>query len=107
LHTILADICRVVGDANRYFAAEEPWTKKKSDPARMGTILYVTAQVLRVVAILAQPFTPQAAERLLDLLAVGPDHRDFRFAQQADPDEQGRALPEPSPVFPRYVEPAA
>jgi methionyl-tRNA synthetase len=106
LHAILADIWRVVGDANRYFAAEEPWTKKKTDPERMGTILYVTAQVLRIVAILAQPFTPQAAERLLDLLAVAPTHRDFRFAAQADPDAPGRALPEPAPVFPRYVEPS-
>ncbi|MEW6436782.1 MAG: methionine--tRNA ligase [Pseudomonadota bacterium] len=106
LHTILADIWRVVGDANRYIAAEEPWTKKKTDPERMGTILYVTAQVLRVVAILAQPFTPQAAERLLDLLAVAPVHRHFAFAQQIDHDAAGRALPEPSPIFPRYVEPA-
>jgi methionyl-tRNA synthetase len=107
LHTVLADIWRVVGDANRYFAAEEPWTKKKTDPERMGTILYVTAQVLRIVAVLTQPFTPQAAERLLDLLAVAPEHRDFSFAQHADADAPGRALPEPSPIFPRYVEPAA
>jgi methionyl-tRNA synthetase len=104
LHTILADIWRVVGDANRYFASEEPWTKKKTDPERMGTILYVTAQVLRVVAILAQPFTPQGAERLLDLLAVAPEHRGFAFARQADKDAPERTLPEPSPVFPRYVE---
>ena len=32
----------VVADANRYFAAEEPW-ERKTDPARMGTILYVAA----------------------------------------------------------------
>ncbi len=107
LHTVLADIWRVVGDANRYFAAEEPWTKKKTDSERMGTILYVTAQVLRIVALLTQPFTPQAAARLLDLLAVAPEHRDFSFARQADADAPGRALPEPSPIFPRYVEPAA
>jgi methionyl-tRNA synthetase len=106
LHTVLAEIWRVVGDANRYFAAEAPWMKKKTDPERMGTILYVTAQVLRIVGILAQPFTPQAAERLLDLLAVAPAHRHFNVAQHDDPDAPGRALPEPAPIFPRYVDPS-
>src|SRR4029079_19354847 len=45
----------VVGDANRYFAGEEPWAKKKTDPKRMETTLYVTAEVVREVAILAAP----------------------------------------------------
>src|SRR4029079_17276173 len=58
----------VVADANRYFAGEEPWAKKKTDPKRMETILYVTAEVVRQVAILAAPVTPHAAKRLLELL---------------------------------------
>ena len=55
IHTALAAIWAVVAEANRYFAAEEPWKLKKTDPARMGTVLYVTAEVVRQVAILAQP----------------------------------------------------
>ena len=43
----------------------------------MGTILYVTAEVIRQVAILAQPFMPGSAQKLLDLLAVPDDERDF------------------------------
>ena len=43
----------------------------------MGTILYVTAEVIRQVAILAQPFVPGSAKKLLDLLAVPDDERDF------------------------------
>ena len=56
----------VVADANRYFAGEEPWAKRKTDFKRMETILYVTAEVVRQVAILAQPVTPAAAAKLLD-----------------------------------------
>jgi methionyl-tRNA synthetase len=104
LHVILADIWRVIGDANRYFAAEEPWAKRKTDPERMGTILYVTAQVLRMVAILTQPFMPGAMTKLLDQLGVAPDARDFVHAEQGDDRAAGRALPPPSPIFPRYVE---
>jgi methionyl-tRNA synthetase len=58
--------------------------------------------VLRKVAILAQPFIPTSAGKLLDILAVGPDERDF--AALATRIQPGRALPAPSPVFPRWVE---
>lgn len=102
LHMVLAEIWRVVGEANRYFASEEPWTKRKTDPARMGTILYVTAQVLRRVAILTQPFMPAAMAKLLDLLAVAPDARSFAYVEAED--AAGRVLPSPAAIFPRYVE---
>ena len=102
LHMILAEIWRVVGEANRYFASEEPWTKRKTDPARMGTILYVTAQVLRRIAILTQPFMPAAMAKLLDLLAVAPDARSFAHIEIET--AAGLALPPPAAVFPRYVE---
>ena len=53
----------VVADANRYFAGEEPWAKRKTDFKRMETILYVTAEVVRQVAILAQPATPDGCRQ--------------------------------------------
>ncbi len=61
----------VVAEANRYFAAEEPWAKKKTDPKRMETILYVTAELVRQFAILIQPVMPSSAAKLLDALAIG------------------------------------
>ena len=75
LHTMLAEIWRVVGDANRYFASEEPWVKRKTDPERFATVLYVTAEVLRAVAIMAQPVLTRAAGKLLDLLGIEADAR--------------------------------
>jgi methionyl-tRNA synthetase len=102
LHITLGEIWRVVGEANRYFASEEPWTKRKTDPARMATILYVTAQVLRRVAILTQPFMPAAMARLLDLLGVAPDARTFADIEVET--QAGLALPPPAAIFPRYIE---
>ncbi|MYZ47233.1 methionine--tRNA ligase [Propylenella binzhouense] len=104
LHAALAAIWQVVGDANRYFAGQEPWALRKSDPDRMATVLYVTAEILRTVAILAQPVLPAAAGKLLDLLAVGPDARGFASLGPAGRIAPGTALPEPQPIFPRYVE---
>jgi methionyl-tRNA synthetase len=105
LHMILAEIWRVVGDANRYFASEEPWAKRKTDPARMETILYVTAEVLRIIGIMAQPFIPGAMDKLLNLLAVGPGDRTFEHAEKSCALVPGTQLPAPTPIFPRYVEP--
>jgi methionyl-tRNA synthetase len=96
----LDTIWKVVADTNRYFAGQEPWALKKTNPARMGTVLYVTAEVLRIVGILIQPYVPQSAAKLLDLLGVNA--RDFTDLPKRL--ASGGALPAPQPIFPRYVE---
>ena len=50
IHRALEIVWALIADANRYFAGEEPWAHKKSNPERMGTILYVTAEVTRQIA---------------------------------------------------------
>lgn len=103
IKTYLDTVWNVVADANRYFAGEEPWTKRKTDPARMNTILYVTAEVVRQVAILAQPVVPTGAGKLLDLLAVPVDERGFDRLGAAGRLSAGHGLPKPEGAFPRYV----
>ena len=104
LKQYLDAVWAVVAEADRYFASEEPWAKGKTDPARMGTILYVTAEVVRQVAILAQPATPAGAGKLLDLLGQGADARSFAALGEAGRLRPGTPLPAPTGVFPRYVE---
>jgi methionyl-tRNA synthetase len=105
LHQVLNAVWAVVADANRYFAGEAPWALAKTDPVRQGTVLHTTAEVVRQVATLAQPFMPQAAARILDLLAVPADRRDFASLGGGYRVAPGNALPAPAPIFPRYVEP--
>jgi len=107
LHQVLNHVWSVVADANRYFAGEAPWSLAKTDRRRMGTILYVTAEAMRQIAILAQPFIPASAAKLLDLLGVPAGERDFARLGGASRIAHGVSLPAPSPVFPRYVEPEA
>jgi methionyl-tRNA synthetase len=104
IHKAIEAVWAVVGEANRYFAAQEPWSLKKSDPDRMGTVLYVTAEVVRQAAILAQPFTPEGAGKLLDLLGVNA--RDFANLGAEHRLTPGARLAKPEPAFPRYVEAA-
>jgi methionyl-tRNA synthetase len=78
---------------------------RKTDVERMNTVLYVTLEVLRIVAILVQPVMPKASAALLDTLGQ-PDGEARRFAAIATPLVPGTELPAPSPIFPKYEEPA-
>ena len=103
LHTLLAEIWKVVAEANRYFASEQPWVVRKTDEVRFGTVLFVTMEVLRIVGIMVQPAMPTAGAALLDLLSVGQGDRDFA-AVGSGALQPGTPLPAPAPIFPRYVE---
>jgi methionyl-tRNA synthetase len=105
LNVALEKIWAVVALANRYVDEQAPWKLKKTDLVRLGQVLYVLAETIRHLAILAQPFVPQAAAKMLDQLAVPDDfeHRCFR-ALEAHPLKPGTLLPKPTGVFPRYVE---
>ncbi len=104
IHVALAAVFGVVAEANRYFAGQEPWALRKNDPARMETVLHTTAETIRRVGILCQPYIPGSAAKLLDLLAVPADKRSFANIGEADALVAGTKLPAPAPVFPRYVE---
>jgi methionyl-tRNA synthetase len=107
LHQVLNTVWAVVAEANRYFAGEAPWALAKTDPARQHTVLYVTAEVIRQVAILTQPVMPQSSAKLLDLLGIPADQRDFKALGDATRIPPGTALPAPTGIFPRYIEPSA
>ncbi|WP_368517144.1 methionine--tRNA ligase [Rhizobium sp.] len=107
IHRALASIIAVVSETDRYFASQEPWALKKTDSARMATVLYVTADVVRQISILLQPFMPESSGKLLDLIAIPSDKRDFAALGEAGRLVTGTPLEAPKPVFPRYVAPTA
>lgn len=106
IHAMLGDVWEVVAEANRYFAAQEPWTLRKNDPERMAAVLYVTAEVVRQIAILAQPVMPERAAKLLDTLDVKENERMFSSLGPVGR-LTARTIQKPEAVFPRYVEPTA
>ena len=80
------------------------WALKKHNPERMQTVLWTPAELVRRVAVLCQPFIPASAAKLLDLLAVPADKREFVHVHADQALLSGTALPVPEGVFPRYVE---
>ena len=104
MHRALEAQWKVVAEANRYVDAQAPWGLKKTDPERMGTVLYVLAEVIRNLAILAQPVVPQSAAKILDQLEQPEDARSFSALGPDGALKPGINMEKPEPVFPRFVE---
>lgn len=85
---------------NDYIDKQAPWTlKKEGKQAEMEHVLYVLAENVRRIALLLQPFCPQAASKILDQLAIPANERDFAaFEKTLKPNTP---LPTPEGVFPR------
>lgn len=104
MHLALEAIWLMLGEANRYFSAQQPWVLRKSeseaDQQRFRTVLYVTCEAVRIAALLVQPVMPESAGTLLDLLGQAQDERTFAaLGARLTP---GTVLPPPTGVFPRY-----
>jgi methionyl-tRNA synthetase len=66
----LETIWSVIGAADKYLTAEQPWAlgSSEADQARKGTILWTVAELLRVVVALANPVLPATATKVWTLL---------------------------------------
>ena len=60
IHLALETLWATLAETNRYISAQEPWKLAKTDLERTGTVLYVCAEVVRIVALLSQPVMPES-----------------------------------------------
>ena len=104
-HDAIEAVWVVVRAANLYVDTQAPWSLRKTDPARMNTVLYVLAETVRHLAILMQPFVPASAAKMLDQLAVPATDRSFAHLGESHALQGGIVLPAPQGVFPRYGDP--
>ncbi|HOR86893.1 MAG TPA: methionine--tRNA ligase [Bacillota bacterium] len=68
----LAEIWRLIGRANKYIDETMPWVlaKDEAKKERLATVLYNLAEVLRMIAVLIEPFMPNAPVKIFDQLGV-------------------------------------
>ena len=97
----LEQFSKVVNAANAYIDAQAPWGLKKTDPARMETVLYVLAETIRCLAIAIQPVVPDSAAKMLEQVAVAQNERTYAHVTAAFALKPGTPLPVPEGVFPR------
>jgi methionyl-tRNA synthetase len=100
MHLALEAIWSVLGAANKYFSAQEPWVLRKTDSERFHTVLYTTLETVRIATLLSQPVMPESTAKLLELLGQPDEARTFAAIDKRL--APGTALPAPVGVFPRY-----
>jgi methionyl-tRNA synthetase len=100
----LETIWSVIASADKYLTTEQPWALGNSDQeqARKATVLWTTAELLRIVSALAHPVLPASTARVWALLgmpgSVGAVELDrLRWAQLAPGTQMGKA----QTLFPR------
>jgi len=59
------DLSRI---GNRYLNKKKPWEKIKTDPESAANTLYVSAQIVKALSIILEPFIPITAQRIRKLL---------------------------------------
>src|SRR6185312_614735 len=95
----------LVGSVNKYLVEQEPWIvaekEGEENKARLATILYTSAEALRIVTALACPVLPESAEKIWVQLGLGDITKfnlaDLKWGQLP----LGGKLGKVEPVFPR------
>lgn len=103
-HQFLTKIWAVISACDVYIDEQAPWTLKKTDPARMNTVLYVLAEVIRCITISVQPVMPAGADKILNQLCIASDERLFKYISQDNSLKHGIKIEKPEGAFPRIVE---
>ncbi len=94
---------------NAYIDAQAPWALRKTDPERMKTVLATLYICIARLAVCIQPITPDAAQKLLDLMGLEPQYRSYLGALEdwySPLVQSDFRLSAPTPIFPRLEMPA-
>ncbi len=100
----LEEIWSLIAATDKYLTTEHPWSlgESEADQQRRATILWTTAEVLRIATALTHPVLPESTARVWSLLGqpvqLGSFHLDgLRWGQIVT----GTALGKSQPLFPR------
>jgi len=71
----LAEVWSLIAAVDKYIVENEPWTlaekRDEESKARLATVLYNSAEALRIVTALAHPVIPDATARIWSQLGLG------------------------------------
>ena len=66
----LAELVDLSRTGNKYLAETEPWKIAESNPERVNTILYIALEVTAYLAVLSEPFLPDASAKIFRMLNI-------------------------------------
>ena len=95
----------LVAAVDKYIVENEPWAlgekQDEASRARLATVLYTSAEALRIVTVLAHPVMPEATAKIWAQLGLGDITKFALSGLQWGQLKLGTKLGEIQPVFPR------
>ncbi len=108
---ILVKIWELLDTSNQYINHTAPWNLAKTEEGktRLDTVLYNTAEALRVIAILLTPFMPATCEKIMEQLGLGTavDKQGLASTEEWGWIKPGTQTSQGPQIFPRIEEKAA
>lgn len=96
LQSALHEIIELSREGNKYLNEKQPWKAMKTDPQTAANVLYVSAQIVKAMSILLEPFIPSTAERLRYLLNIP---KEVSWEDAIEPLQVGHKIKESEPLF--------
>jgi methionyl-tRNA synthetase len=89
---------------NRYFNEKEPWKTIKTDRQQSANTLYVTAQIVKQLAIILEPFIPFTCEKLWALLNLEGSVHEQLWSETEKELPPGHKISKAKPLFSKIEE---
>ncbi len=95
----LKSIFDLLSKTNSYVDNQAPWNLKKTDIKRMNVVLFVALLIIRNSSLMLMPIIPESANKVLDILSIKKDDRNFSILEKSILHDF--IIKNPKPIFPR------
>jgi len=104
INKAIDNVWELISMVNKYIDANEPWAMG-GDPSkedRLGTVLYFSAETLRIIAIMMAPIIPSGTASILKQLGISKPLEEHRISQLAWGElEKGSPIGKIQAIYPR------
>ncbi|UCE80595.1 MAG: methionine--tRNA ligase [Methanobacteriota archaeon] len=95
----LKSLMDLAQSGNQYFDAVAPWALVRSDRDRCETVLHVSLEICKALAVLGYPFLPFSSESIWKGLGMDGSLEETGWKGLETPLNEGAALERPAPLF--------
>lgn len=84
---------------NQYLNENEPWNLMKTDKQKAANVFFVSAQIVKAIAIVSAPFMPNTAKKICQILNFSTDKKTASWNDALIPLKAGHEINKSEPLF--------
>ena len=101
-HKALEQIWAYIIELNQFIDEEKPWITIKNDRESSAKTLSILIESFRLLGLILLPFIPDSANKLLNMLNIDKNKRNFNYFKKDFYVKKGEKMNAPEPIFPRF-----